>query len=67
VSLKAGNPEIPSHWQKLLGIRLFGKTEKFKSRVSMGRKYKSKEARVEPAAISEPDLFELEEEPPLMF
>jgi hypothetical protein len=58
---KAVNPAILSHWQKLSGIRLDGKTEKVKSRISRVRKSTSKEARVVPAASSEPDLFELEE------
>jgi hypothetical protein len=31
---KAGNPAILSHWQKLYGIRLDGKAEKFNTKVS---------------------------------
>jgi hypothetical protein len=57
---KEGNPAILSHWQKLSGIRLDGKAEKFKSKVSRGNKPTSKETRVEPAASLEPELFELE-------
>jgi hypothetical protein len=64
VSPKAGNPSILSHWQKLSRIRLDGKTEKVKSRISRESKSTSKEARVVPEAIAEPDLFELEEEVP---
>jgi hypothetical protein len=64
VSPKAGNPEILSHWQKLSGIRLDGKTEKVKSRISRVSKSTPKEAKLVPTEISEPDLFELEEEAP---
>jgi hypothetical protein len=64
VSPKAGNPEILSHWQKLSGIRLDGKAEKVKSKVSRGNKPSSEEIRVEPAASLEPDLFEQEQEVP---
>jgi hypothetical protein len=67
VSPKAGNPAILSHWQKLAGIRLDGKTEKVKSRISRVSKSTSKEARVVTSAISQPDLFKLEEEIPPMF
>jgi hypothetical protein len=68
VSLKAGNPAIISHWQKLSVIRFDGKTENVKSRIIRESKSTSKEARVVPAANSEPELFELEEEvPPPMF
>jgi hypothetical protein len=64
VSLKAGNPAIISHWQKLSVIRFDGKTENVKSRIIRESKSTSKEARVVPAATSEPELFELEEEVP---
>jgi hypothetical protein len=64
VSPNAGNPAILPHWQKLSGIRLDGKLEKIKSRISRGSKSISKEARVAPAVIAEPDIFELEEEVP---
>jgi hypothetical protein len=64
VSPKAGNPAILSHWQKLPGNRLDGKTEKFKSRSSRVSKSTSREARVVPAEIFKPALFELEEEVP---
>jgi hypothetical protein len=61
---KSGNPAILSHWQKLSGIRLDGKTEKVKSISSRVSKSTSREERVVPAEISEPDLFEIEEEVP---
>jgi hypothetical protein len=64
VSPKSGNPAIISHWQKLSSIRLDGKAEKVKSKISRVRKSTSKETRVEPAASLEPDLFELEQEVP---
>jgi hypothetical protein len=68
VSPTAVNSAIFSHWHKLLGSILDGKTEKVKSRISRESKSTSKEAIVVPAVISEPDLFKLEEEvPPPMF
>jgi hypothetical protein len=64
VSPKAVYPAILSHWQKLSGIRVDGKPEKIKSRISRGSRSTSKEEMVVTAVFAEPDLFELEEELP---